>query len=97
MMMPTCRPEPGSDDGAAADVAVVRVMVMSRISRSSLARGTDERLHMIEVALEGTSSHRRDRVLGFGNAPFERLRAGDVVGLFELAGVHAQIAVSRLQ
>src|SRR4051812_236444 len=62
---------------------------------SAFARRLDEGFHVIEVSLEGATTGRRDGVLGLRHATFERLRAGDVFGFFELSGVDAEIAVRR--
>ena len=50
-----------------------------------------------EVALERATARGSEAVLGPRNAPVEPLRADDVRGLLELAGVHAQVAVARLE
>src|SRR2546427_2356288 len=52
---------------------------------------------MIEIALQGAAARGRQPVLGLGDAAGERLAARDVLRLLELAGVHAQVAVGRLE
>src|ERR1041384_4279072 len=88
MMMPTWIPEEGE-----SVTAVVRDMFVPSSRRSALSRGTNERFHVIEVPLERTTSGGGYRVLGFRHSVFKRLCAGDVVRLFELPRVHAQISV----
>ena len=65
--------------------------------RSAFARGADERLHVIKVALEGAPAGRRQAVLGLRQAAIERFRAMDILGFFELARVHAKVAVGGLE
>src|SRR5687767_5846240 len=55
------------------------------------ARRADQRFHVIEVALERPPSESGESVFGLGHATRERLVAGDVLGVFELARVHAEI------
>src|SRR6266566_9025600 len=68
-----------------------------KILRSALARGADQRLHVIKVALEGAPAGRRQAVLGLRQASIKRLRAVNVLSFFELARVHAEVAVSGLE
>src|SRR2546426_12496623 len=68
-----------------------------KILRSAFARGADERLHVIKVALEGAPAGRRQAVLGLRQAAIERFRAMDILGFFELARVHAKVAVGGLE
>src|SRR5262245_35568629 len=63
---------------------------------SALASCSNERFHVIEVALERPASSRRDGVIGTRHATLERLGAADVIGFLELSRVHAQIAVGGL-
>src|SRR5262245_17250874 len=60
------------------------------------ARRADDRLHVIEIALEGPAAVRREPVLGPRAPTFEGLGARHVLRLLELAGVNAQVAVRRL-
>jgi len=62
----------------------------------ALPRGPNKCFHMIEIALESPSSRRRQFVFGLRLAAVERLRATEVLGLFEPACMHAEIAVGGL-
>src|SRR3954471_15610792 len=52
---------------------------------------------MIEIALERPPAEGGETVFGFGDAVFERLLAADVLRVFELARVDAEVAVARLE
>src|SRR6476620_2849268 len=52
---------------------------------SALPRGADQRCHLVEIALEGTAAGGGEAVLRTRHAPLERLGAGDVGGILELA------------
>src|SRR6476661_2061070 len=62
----------------------------------AIARGADQRFHMIQITLERAASNCRQPVLRLRHATLERFRAGDVIRLLELARVYAQIAVGCL-
>src|ERR1700704_2387590 len=64
---------------------------------SPLASGVDDRFHAFEVALQGAAAGVGQPVLRLRHPPLEVLLAGDVAGLFQLAGVDAQVAVRRLE
>src|SRR5207249_955242 len=49
------------------------------------------------IFLERAAARRGQAEFGAGDASFERLVAGDVLRLFELAGVDAQVAVGGLK
>src|SRR5438876_773768 len=68
-----------------------------KVARLRFAGGADQRLHVIQIALERPATRRREPVLGLGRASRERLGAQHVLRLFELARVHAQIAVAGLE
>src|ERR1041385_7332723 len=70
---------------------------MSARQNLSAPSRLDDGFHVREVLLERAASRGRQAKLGPRHPPFESLVADDVVGLFELAGVDAQIAVGRLQ
>src|SRR5207302_1998861 len=59
--------------------------------------GADERFHVVEIALQGAPTRGRQPVFGLGDAAGERFAARDVLRFLELAGVHAQVAVGRLE
>ena len=52
---------------------------------------------MIQITLEGFASGSCEAVFGLGQAPVEGFGANDVVGFFETAGMHAEIAVGGLE
>src|SRR6266568_3091066 len=54
-----------------------------------LPGGADQRLHVIEIALERPPAGRRQLVLGLRHPARERLGALEVLRLLELARVHA--------
>src|SRR6202166_5073272 len=57
----------------------------------------DDRFYVIEVALERPLAGGGQPILGLRQAADERLVALDVTGLFELARVHAEVAVGGAQ
>jgi len=52
---------------------------------------------MIQIALESFASGSGEAVFGLGQAPVEGFGADDVVGFFEAAGMHAEVAVGGLE
>src|SRR5579864_5165807 len=64
---------------------------------SGVPRGMDDGFHVIEVTLERPLAGGGQAVLGLRQAADEGLVALDVTGLFELARVHAEIAVGGAQ
>ncbi len=50
---------------------------------------------MVQVPLERSAASGREAVLGPRHPAGERLRAGDVSGLLEPSGVHAEIPIGR--
>src|SRR5687768_3447516 len=63
------------------------------MDRSALPGGADERLHVVEVPLERATAGGGELVLRTRDASLERLGAGDVLRVLELARVDAQVAV----
>src|SRR5580704_15461038 len=57
----------------------------------------DERFHVVEIALERFSTGGSESILGAGHPPLERFGAGNVRGLFQLAGVDAEVAVGGIE
>src|SRR5690242_18573957 len=53
----------------------------------------DQRLHVVQIVLQGLTAGSGQLVLGLRQAAFEELRAGDVSGVLEFARVHAEVAV----
>src|SRR6185312_8768590 len=59
--------------------------------------GVDDRFHALEIALQGAAAGVGQPVLRLRHPSLEVLLAGDVAGLFQLAGVNAEVAVRRLE
>ena len=93
MMMPTWRPGNACDEA----LCVHKVLPQKKDGPQRSRVLADERLHVGQVALQRAPSRGAQAVLGAGHPALERLGAGDVAGLLELAGVHAQVAVGGLQ
>jgi hypothetical protein len=73
---------------------------LRRIQKSGVllfAGNADPFLHLIEVFGEGAAAGRGEAIFGAGDAAFEELYAGNVLGFFELAGVDAEIAVGGFE
>src|SRR5438128_11625109 len=70
---------------------------LKKNSASAVPGGADQRLHMVQIALQRAATRGREPVLGLRDASLERLGAHDILGRFELPRVHAQVAVRRLQ
>src|ERR1700735_2759638 len=64
---------------------------------SAAAGGLDDRLDVVEVAVEGRAPRGAQAIDGLGTAAIEGLEAGDVLGLFELARMRTQIAVADVE
>ena len=60
------------------------------------AHAADYRLHVVEIALQRPAPGGCQTVFGPGRSPLERLRTGDIAGLFKLARMHTQIPVAGL-
>src|SRR6266540_778043 len=71
--------------------------ILKKKSVSTRAGGADQRFHVVEIALQRAPSMRGEAVLGLGHAPGERLHARHVLRFLELASVHAQVAVGRVE
>lgn len=63
----------------------------------AFARGLDERFHMIQVFFEGAAAGGCQPELGLRHTAGKRLGAGDIARIFELAGMDAQVAVTRAE
>src|SRR5215467_3470 len=70
---------------------------LPRNSSGFFAGYADPFLHLIEVLGEGAAAGGGEAVFGARDASFEKFYAGNVLGLFELAGVDAQVAVGGFQ
>src|ERR1051325_6289903 len=67
------------------------------IATAACPRRANQRFHVIEVALERPPAEGGEAVFGLGNAGLERLVARDIARVLQLARVHAQVAVGRLE
>src|SRR5512143_2570896 len=93
MMMATWSPE-GAGVGVVPGMA--ERLPDGGVMGSTLARGPDDGLHVIEIALERAPARLGEAVLGARHAPGEGFLARDVAGVLQLARVHAQVAVRGL-
>src|ERR1700694_173210 len=64
---------------------------------SARACGTDQRFHVVEIALERPPAEGGEAVFRLGDAPGERLGAGDVFRVLEFARMDAQVAIRGLE
>src|SRR6266542_3265734 len=64
---------------------------------SACARRANQRFHVIEIALERPPAEGGESVLRLGDAARERLLARDVLGVFELPRMDAEVAVGRFE
>src|SRR5205085_12586759 len=87
----------GFESRLTTEARAARGPTLSDSMVSPAARRADDALHVAEVALQRLSARRRQAVLGLRRAPVEVLVADDVLRLFELARVHAQVAVRGVQ
>ena len=62
-----------------------------------VAGEADPVFHLIEVVGEGAAAGGGEAVFGAGEAGFEIFQAGNVFGLFELAGMDAQVSVGGFE
>src|SRR4051794_30149648 len=92
MMMPTWTP------GAACGEALCVIKFgLKKKGASAIPGAPDDRLHVGQVTLQRPPAGGAQAVLGARHPALERLGAHDVSGLFELARVHAQVAIGGLQ
>src|SRR5437867_10107887 len=73
-----------------------RAILLDVMKESAVPRSANQRLHVVQVALQGATAERRQRVTGLRNATLEAFVARDVMRLFELPSVDAEVAVRRL-
>jgi hypothetical protein len=59
--------------------------------------GSNDGFHVVEILLESLAPRGGEAVFGLGNTAFEGLAAGDVIGLFQFAGVDAEITVTSVE
>src|SRR5690606_6447400 len=81
----------GSDRAAGTWTGNERLSVLRR------SHGTDEGFHVIDVLIQRAAAGIREAVLGARDSSVEGLCAGDVGRVLELASVHAEVAVRRLE
>src|ERR1700757_138559 len=74
-----------------------KVQSAKKFYRSAFTRGANQSLHVIEVALQSATARSRQPIFRLGQPAIERFCANDIVAFFELAGVHAEVAVGRLE
>src|ERR687886_1337243 len=65
-----------------------------RLLATAGARGADQRLHVVQVAVQGAAPDLRQAVVGPWDAPIEILPAPNVLRFLQLCSVDAQVAVS---
>src|SRR5690348_1748789 len=63
----------------------------------SLPCSSNQRFHMIEIAFQGLASRSRQAIFRLGRATLEGFGANDVLRLFQLSCVDAQVPVGRFQ
>src|ERR1035441_1193369 len=85
MMIPTCR--------------VLCISKLIGIKKDSLlfARGLDERLHVVQVTLQGPPPGGGQPVIGARHAAHEALGAFHVTGFLQLARMNTEVPVGRIQ
>src|SRR5258708_775536 len=90
------RPLPSMTMATCSEVLCV-IKFLPKKREMSPARRADQRFQMIEIALQRPPALSREAVLGAWHAVLERLRRRHILRRLELAGVHAEIAVRRLE
>src|SRR5262245_22085900 len=96
MMTATCSPSPPTPLSIIVSSGPVRGTDGTG-GLFALPHDADERFHVLEVALERAPAAGRQPVFRLRNAALERLRARDELGFLELARVHRQVAVGRVE
>src|SRR5690349_4764635 len=86
--MITARCRPSKVAGAIGDPGC-RVIGMWKVS--AFPRGADQRFHVVEIAFERATAGGGEAVFRPRHPALERLGAGDVGGILELARVHAEV------
>jgi hypothetical protein len=61
------------------------------------AHGPDQRVHVLQVPHQRPAPGRRQPKLGSGNPSVKALGASNVMSLFQLSGMDAEISIRRLQ
>src|SRR5690348_6773299 len=80
--MITARWRPSKEAGAVGDP---ECRVIGMLRESAFPRGADQRFHVVEIALECATAAGGEAILRARHATLERLGAGDVGGVLELA------------
>src|SRR5882762_10671796 len=83
--------------GSLVNYSVIQSEKTKKFWRLAFARRANQRFHMIQVALQCPTPRCRQAIFRLRQAPVERFRAHDVLGLFQLASVNAQVAVGGFQ
>src|SRR5271169_395895 len=68
-----------------------------KLAISAFARRANQRLHVVQIALQSTPACCRQPVLRLGQPSIKGFRADDVIRFFEFASMDAQIAVRSLK
>src|SRR5581483_11419816 len=63
----------------------------------AVASGADQRLHVIQVAVERAPSSLGQAILGARDATVEVFAARDIVRVLQPRGMHAQVSIGRAQ
>src|SRR3984885_1140400 len=63
----------------------------------TLARDADERFHVVQIFFQRAAAGRGQAIFRFRHAPVEGLGTAQIAGIFQFAGMHAQVAVGGAQ
>src|SRR5512147_1390516 len=88
------RPFPSMMIAVCRELCVIKYVLEKKLPS---ARGVNQGFHVIEIPLQRPAAGSGQAVFGAGRAALERLGAGDVVGVLELARMHAEVAVGDLE
>src|SRR5688500_4621719 len=95
MMMPTWIPENALVSKGLCVIKSVRKKKGDGLSLAIAGRA-NESFHVIEIALERAPPGTRQPILRSRHPSLERFRAADVLGVLQLAGVDAEVAIGCL-
>src|SRR5919205_3788683 len=94
MMIATCSP------AGCSDKVLCSIKLYSKkktVPNLLVAHRLDQRFHMVQVALKRAATGLGQTIFGLRNPSIEGFRAGDVLRFLQLAGMHAEVAVRRLE
>src|ERR1700691_4434561 len=63
----------------------------------TLARDADERFHVVQIFFQRAAADSCQAIFRFRHAPGEGLGTAQIAGIFQFAGMHAQVAVAGAQ